>query len=342
MVHTDAPILNDVNNGQLNSKNAMPQKDTTSDGSADFSRNRRNFWRFLGNPLQTPSTLNITTVANQSVDGKPRLAQLGANINQKKWGNTNRDASQIAAKNRVLSVGQGSLNAAGSPLSFTTTRSINTARDALVRCRAGGYCVPKKVTQKNVLPLPLPKYYHIVSAGNNSLATHGSPLPSHGFYSYVSGNISGNGNLVFGGARSYNLIVLSRATGEILSYSNYDVFGENDALGIANANNLVNTLNALDNTVMTVIFTYDEPNTRSNLLQAAMQRCGASSGYHAKLKYRSAYILLGIPGINVNGGLEYYVGNTTLDNTGHEVGDPNAWIDLKFSVRNGKYTYISG
>jgi hypothetical protein len=57
------------------------------------------------------------------------------------------------------------------------------------------------------------------------------------------------------------------------------------------------------------------------------------------LNYRGAYILLGIPGIEENGGLEYYIG---ADTSPGNAGDPNAWIDLRFSVRDGEYTYISG
>ena len=340
MVLSDAPILNDINNGNLTSKNAMPQKDSTSDGTADFSKNRRTFWRFLGNPLQNVSTLNLTTRSAHDIDGQPRLVQLGANVNQKKWGNTNRDASQIVSRNRVLSVGQGSFNASGTPLSFTTTRSINTERDARNRCRSGGYCVPKKVTQKNVIPSPLPKYFHIVAAGNNSLASHGSPLPSHGFYSYLSGDISGFGNMKHAGGRSYNLVVLSRYTGEIISHTTYDVFGNlpDHSDGIVHATTMANALNALDSSVMTIIFTFDEPKTNATVLQTAMRRCGASSNFPGNVNYRGAYILLGIPGINANGGLEYYRGSSTLN----DVGDVNAWIDLKFSVKNGEYVYISG
>lgn len=337
MVNSETPILNDLNNGQLTSKNAMPQKDSTSDGTADFSKDRRQYWRYLGNPLQPVSTLNMTTQSIHGVDGQPRLAQLGANVKQKKWGNTNRDASQIAAKNRVLSVGQGTFNESGTSLSFTTTRSINTERDARNRCRSSGSCVPKKVTQKNVLALPLPKYFHIVSAGNASLATHGAPLPSRGFYSYISGDTSGFGNLGFTGGRSYNVVVLSRYTAEIVSYTTYDVF--DTVNGVANATAMANALNELDSSVMTVIFSFDEPKTNSSGLQTAMQRCGASSNFPAMLNYRGAYILLGVPGIGTNGGLEFYIG---ADTSPGNAGDPNAWIDLRFSTKDGKYTYISG
>lgn len=42
-----------------------------------------------------------------------------------------------------------------------------------------------------------------------------------------------------------------------------------------------------------------------------------------------------IDGFSANG-IQRYVGDTT------PTGDPNAAIDLRFSVLNGEYTYISG
>ena len=107
--------------------------------------------------------------------------------------------------------------------------------------------------------------------------------------------------------------------------------------GIEQANALVAQLNLFaDNSVIVIIFTFDEPQTNSVILQSALQRCGASSGFNSMINYRSAYILVGIPGIGVGNGLEKYIGDST------PAGDPNALIDLRISVINGQYTYISG
>lgn len=323
MVQTQLPVISGDNNGELNSQHAMPQKDITSDGTSDFARGRRYFWRFLGDPSAAISTVANTNQSLNSIDGKSRLAQISANVQQKKWGNTNRDASQIAARKRVMAIGNGSFNDANHALSFTTTRSINTEYDAIVRCRAGGYCVPKKVTQKN-LNRPNPKYYRVISAGYANAQRNAA-----GFYEYTPDNLTGT--LVMNHAKSYNLIVISRKYKTVIEQLTYDVF-----LNVSYATALINKLNLLDSTVFVVVFTYDEPLGNSSSLQTALQRCGASSSFPSQIKYRGAYVLLGIPGIGMGGGIERYVGDSI------EAGDPNAYIDFRFSVDLYRYSYISG
>ncbi len=306
----------------------MPQKDITSDGTNDFSRNRRVYWRFLGNPLSPFSSLENTTQPMNSLEGRPRLAQLGSNVFQKKWGNTNRDASQIAMRKRVTAVGKGSFNTEDQPLSFTTTRSINTEYDAVVRCRAGGYCVPKKVTQKNIVKSN-PQYFRVVAAGYHAL---GIP-PLSGIYKYTPG-IDLSGNLIRSGGISYNLVVYSRHDGSLLEFLNYDIFTT-----ASNATLFKNKLNSLDSSVIVVIFTYDEPrgNAYNNTdLQTAFQRCGGSANCLSQIQYRAAYALVGIPGIGLGKGIEKYAAGISGPP------DSSARIDLRFLMDMGKLTYISG
>lgn len=328
MVQTQLPVIFNFNNAQLNGRNAMPQKDITSDGTNDFSRNRRVYWRFLGNPLSPFSSLGNTTQPMNSLDGRPRLAQLGANVSQKKWGNTNRDASQIAMRKRVTAVGKGSFNTEDQPLSFTTTRSINTEYNAVVRCRAGGYCVPKKVTQKNILKSN-PQYFRVVSAGYFALGIQ----PLSGLYKY-NPDADLSGNLVKSGYISYNLAIYSRQDGSLLETLNYDLFTT-----ASNATLLKNKLNSLDNTVIVVIFTYDEPrgNAFNNVdLQTAFQRCGGSANCLSQIQFRAAYVLVGIPGIGLGKGIERYAAGISGPP------DSSARIDLRFSMDLGKFAYISG
>lgn len=190
------------------------------------------------------------------------------------------------------------------------------------------------------------KYYRIVSAGLS--ATSGDVVSrtgsaygvSPGVYSYTSQNLTKVPivNVSLGTAdRSYNLMTISRATGQVTTYPRYDVFND----GIPNPPDratLISLLNSFTDSVIVIIFTYDEPKTNINsTLITEMQNCGASSNYNStNILYRSAYILVGIPGVGVGGGLEKYVG--AIGGTG----DPNAWIDLNISVSNGQYTYISG
>ena len=116
--------LQNTNNGALNFQKAMPQKDSTSDGTSTFAATRR---LYVDTLLPTgAATLNYVNPT-------------------KKWVGGNRDASQVITNRRIASVGNGSLNAAQVPTSFTTFREVNTVYDAKVRVRAGGATVPAKV-----------------------------------------------------------------------------------------------------------------------------------------------------------------------------------------------------
>ena len=118
------PILTALNNGTLNAPNAMPFKDSTSDGTTSFTVARRSF-----------------VSSNDSIPLNP----------QKKWIGGNRDSSEISRRSRVNAIGEGSFNMANQPFSFKTNRDVNVTNDALVRVRAGGSTVPKKVTQRGIL-----------------------------------------------------------------------------------------------------------------------------------------------------------------------------------------------
>ena len=120
------PILTELNNGTLNASNAMPFKDSTSDGTTSFTIARRSF------------------VSSVSVNSVPLNTQ-------KKWIGGNRDSSEISRRSRVNAIGAGSFNTENQPISFKTNRDVNVTNDALVRVRAGGSTVPKKVTQKYLL-----------------------------------------------------------------------------------------------------------------------------------------------------------------------------------------------
>lgn len=110
--------INNINNGALTAIKAMPQKDTTSDNTSDFSMGRT---KFIKTYTQNNNGLNI-----------------------KKWIGGNRDASHITAVRRYNETGRGSLNAGGNLISFTTNKDINTVNNALTRVRAGGSIAPPK------------------------------------------------------------------------------------------------------------------------------------------------------------------------------------------------------
>jgi hypothetical protein len=109
------------NNGILSARKSMPMKDVNSDGDSSFAMDRRVYMRA---PVSSTST---------STSGK-------------KWygGSSVRDSTLVLEKRVKNEVGVGSLNADGNPLSFQTVRDVNVTREALVRVRNIGSCVPAK------------------------------------------------------------------------------------------------------------------------------------------------------------------------------------------------------
>jgi len=125
----DYPILNDINNGILSGQKPMPAKDSTSDGASSFAMGRRGYLNMYGQNIAPSPAQNV----------------------QKKWIGGNRDASQIVANRHIASLGSGSLNASGGPLTFMSSTNKNVVADALIRTRSGGSNVPKKVSHKYLL-----------------------------------------------------------------------------------------------------------------------------------------------------------------------------------------------
>jgi hypothetical protein len=112
---------NNINNGILSNQRAMPQKDSTSDGNNTFAAGRLAY-------VETANAINSLSQTQKM---------------EKKWYG-NRDSSTVTANRRTMSIGKGSINDSNTPLSFTTTNDNNTAREAIIRVRAGGAVVPQK------------------------------------------------------------------------------------------------------------------------------------------------------------------------------------------------------
>jgi hypothetical protein len=111
--------LTERNNGILTARKAMPQKDITSDGDSSFAMARQQY---------------IKSEVKPSV------------LVKKKWygASTIRDSTAVIDKRVKNQVGNGSLNANGGSIAFTSVKDVNTTRDALVRVRNIGSCVPAK------------------------------------------------------------------------------------------------------------------------------------------------------------------------------------------------------
>jgi hypothetical protein len=331
------PIITELNNGVLTSTHAMPLKDITSNNESVFSMSRRLFFRssvVADKPDFSINQQGTTVIERESlalsnkvvIDGKKTALQ-------KKWIGGNRDASSRLLRSKVNNTALLLANNSG-PTSFKNGNDKNAVNDAITRVRSSGYRVPPSVTQRNVLPPAVaPDYYRIIANGWNYSNVTG--IYSAGIYRYTPTNLAGTPIVSVGlgtTLRSYTLMTISRTTGAVQTYTPFDVFGST-----VQATALANLLNSLPSTVIVIITTFDEPRTNSILLKTAMQNCGASSSFNTLINYRGAYVLVGIPGIGVDGGLERYVGVSN-----GSTGDPNALVDLRISVSGGNYTYISG
>lgn len=125
-----------------------------------------------------------------------------------------------------------------------------------------------------------------------------------------------SGQKLYSPERSYNLIKIKRDTGLIVKKESFDVASDPDE-----AIRLANTLNATSNQYIIILMSHDDP--RDNRLQPelveAIYRCGASEKIFANplFKFRSSYILVGIPGCGEGNGIETYNGceDATDENT---------------------------
>ena len=118
------PIRQDVNNRILSGVNAMPLKNDNADNESSLSNARRSYAKSIN-------------AENYTLPELHKKKYLG-----------NRDASNVMETKKRNQIGYGSKNPTGEPLSFSSITNTNTIQNALTRVRAGGYVVPKKVTQK--------------------------------------------------------------------------------------------------------------------------------------------------------------------------------------------------
>jgi hypothetical protein len=342
------PIIRGINNNTLNFKNAMPLKNLTSNNEQSSEIDRKLFNKAFQTTVSSSLQNGNSIIQRESpaiqhgyvVDGPKTLLQ-------KKWIGGNRDASQTTLRRRMNTTGQ-TIQTSG-PVSFNAGNDNNPRIQALARVRGGGSRVPLKVANRLTNYQLEPKYYRVISAGLaaisnllvniNGFSANGV---SPGFYSYTPNNSVGTAiasSSLSSFVRSYNVMTINRINGET-TVTNYDVFGGTGATP------LTNYLNSLTSSVIVIIATFDEPKSAGMSaplpadLIAAVKRCGGSSSFGSTpsgfINYRSAYLLLGIPGIGTGNGIQRYVGDLFTN------GDPDAAIDLRFSVLNGEYTYISG
>lgn len=193
-------------------------------------------------------------------------------------------------------------------------------------------------------------FFRIISAGllaysDGYVSWSGSTAfgQAPGFYTYTPTQQTAIANTISSTfVRSYNVMTIDRTYGTI-STRTFDVFGSPNP---SQSPALVTYLNGLSSSVIVVIASFDEPQNADTLvipadMIAAVQRCGGSSDFGSSddipagiLQYRSAYILIGIPGIGTGNGIQRYKGASSDDAT--------AALDVRFSVFGGQYTLVSG
>lgn len=104
-------------------------------------------------------------------------------------------------------------------------------------------------------------------------------------------------NIYNNAGRGLQLTVIKRSDLSTVSDTLYDVYGAE-----AKRTELADALNALDDTVIVAVASYDAISIDAGL-SAAMARCGGSG---IILTYRNPYALVGIPGIGKGNGIEVY------------------------------------
>ena len=201
--------------------------------------------------------------------------------------------------------------------SAVMNRAITMGADGALSGAGGG-----KVT----LPGMGQNSFRIVAQGSAA-----APPAAPGFYF--------NGARYEGGARSYNLIAIRRSDLAITHDQFYDLYGAGQTNG-KTAATLAADLNwhaDRPGQFILVLWTHDEPrnNRLDSGLPAAMYRNGASSAVFGSTQfmYRSAYALIAISGCGEGNGAEAYQG--AVDS------DPNAWLDVSFTMMNGNLASVT-
>jgi hypothetical protein len=154
------PILTDINNKISSVPKGMPEKSANADNNSLFEGARNQYVRSYTPSLASNYSANMAIpLFNRRIQHR-QGNHIGSNTvpNQnlliKKW-TSNRDASQITRNRRVNTIGNGTLNASGKPMSFNTSAATdrNVINEAKIRVRSGGAAVPKKVTGQYLNPV---------------------------------------------------------------------------------------------------------------------------------------------------------------------------------------------
>ena len=133
-----------------------------------------------------------------------------------------------------------------------------------------------------------------------------------------------NGSRVQETGPGYGLVVVDRITGAVVANQEFDVAGD-----ASQADALADELHGYTMDHIVVVSTFDEPsvNRLGGGLPEALERCGASGGFRSDLRYRGAYVLIGICDQGRGSGHEIIAGEFDED--------PSAFADTTLLVVDG-------
>jgi hypothetical protein len=131
-----------------------------------------------------------------------------------------------------------------------------------------------------------------------------------------------------GAQRSFNLATFTN-TGGLIDVQTFDL---NTGNSISNQNNATRMITNINNMVAGQIFSlysYDDPSINHDQfgLPAVVAAIGGTD-YGNTMFFRSAYVLIGKVG-------QPAIFESSKGNNFNTVGDPNAWLNISFSVVNG-------
>jgi hypothetical protein len=303
---------------------------------------------------------NINTLAASYVSGNTALATRIDNLgvfsntnNQTMAANINTLAASYVSGNTALATRIDNLGAYSNANARSLAANVSTLTAAYTTSNSALASSITTLTTRvgNV------RNYVARSLGLNAWTSRGYPVNGKGgLY------IDGSSTPVAPGAAtsvqtSYNLYVINRANGNVVFSNYYDLFSAASTYGPL----LASKLNSLDSNNVIVLTTFDEPSYYHLTygVANAVYRCGGSRSTFAgtyfppaawgdttwllanlsdtrvqQWKFRSAYVLVGIPGLGEGTGLERYVGPADSSN--------ESIAEVSFSIRDGYVTGLPG
>jgi hypothetical protein len=155
-------------------------------------------------------------------------------------------------------------------------------------------------------------------------------------YDFTLHGLYMDGELVFAGARSYNIVLFDNY-GNVTGSATYDVFGDAGATGAGtNTQNMIDYLNSLISGQIYLIFSVDEPSTGAGNLTSTLTSFfgGTATILSASIPYRGAYMAFGKKGLAP--WIETYCGTEETNFTGPGgatvTGTPDGVFNVTFQI----------